>query len=199
MTQRTAQLIGFSNGCEITISWNNAEVFRGSVPAAGTRDELVVLAEWSTDTEILGDIPLMIECLSGSIQYANIYMNMWAPITELQLTSEPDWTIYTPTKQELLVDLSQLTDEQFAVKYALTKSNLKEHLSKVELVSTENNFCQPFRATDLIPCDGKKSITINGTEMQRQDPGNVGSGAWHWFIDQEQIFNCLFQVDAPAT
>ena len=61
MTQRTAQLIGFFVGCEISITWNDAEVFRNSVVAGGTRDELVVLAEWTTDTEILGDIPLMIE------------------------------------------------------------------------------------------------------------------------------------------
>lgn len=199
MTERTAQLIGFSAGCEISITWNNAAVFRNSVPAAGTRDEPVVLAEWTTDTEVLGDIPLVIECLSGSLHFANIHMNMFAPLKQTQLTSQPNWTIYTPTEQELLQDLSQLTDEQITAKYALTKPDISQHITWVELVNIESNFCQPFRASDLIPCDGKKSITIDGTEMQRQDPDTVGSGAWHWFINQEQVFNCLFQVDAPIT
>lgn len=198
MTERTAQLIGFSDGCKITITWNNAEVFRGSVPAAGNMDDLVVLAEWSTDTDILGDIPLVIECLSGSLHFANIHMNMHAPIIKTSLTSQPDWTIYTPTEQELLVDLSQLTNEQIETKYGLTRSAIRQHITTVELISIENNFRQPLNAIDLITCDGKKLITINGTEMQRQNPGTVGSGAWHWFINQEQIFNCLFQVDAPV-
>ena len=198
MTQRTAQLIGFSVGCEISITWNNVEVFRNSVVAGGTRDELVVLAEWTTDTEILGDIPLMIECRSGSLHFANIHMNMFAPaVVEPRLTSQPEWTIYTPTEQELRQDFQQLTDEQFVAKYALTKSEILPHTTVVELLSTENIFSQPVRDTDLIPCDGKKSITIDDVPYTRVDAA-TWPGAWHWPIYQGQIFKCFFQVDAPA-
>jgi len=76
MAERTAQLIGFSDGCEITITWNNVVVFQDSVPAAGNKDDMVVLVEWLTDTGVLGDIPLVIECVSGTLYFANIYMNM---------------------------------------------------------------------------------------------------------------------------
>ena len=198
MTQRTAQLIGFSDGCEIAITWNNAEVFRDSVSAAGTKDDLIVLAEWSTDTEILGDIPLVIECLSGSLHFANIHMNMWEPITERQLTSQPGWTIYTPTEQELLVDLSQLTNEQIEHKYALTRSDIWQHTSLVEVLSIENNFRQPLNATDLIVNDGKNSVTINGVPHARHDT-EIYAGNWHWLIQEGAIFSCVFQVDAPVT
>jgi hypothetical protein len=196
MTQRTAQLIGFSDGCEIAITWNNAEVFRDSVSAAGTKDQLVVLAEWSTDTEVLGDIPLMIECLSGSLHFANIHMNMLAPITELQLTSQPGWTIYTPTEQEMLVDLSHLTNEQITAKYGLTRSDIWQHTSLVEVLSTESNFCQPFNATDFIATDGKTSVTINGVSHERHDI-EIFEGHWHWLIQEGEIFSCLFRVDEP--
>jgi len=197
MTQRTAQLIGFSDGCEISITWNNAEVFRGSVPTGGTRDALVVLAEWTTDTETLGDIPLTIECLSGSLHFANIYMNMFQTISERQLTSQPNWTIYTPTEQELLQDLRQLTAEQMATKYGLTRSDIWQHTTIVELVSIENNFCQPFTATDFTATDGKKSMSINGLSYTRDDVATY-PGFWHWRIQQGEIFSCLFQVDAPV-
>ena len=197
MTQRTAQLIGFSDGCEISITWNNAEVFRGSVPAVGTKDELVVLAEWSTDTEILGDVPLTIECLSGSLHFANIHMNMFHAITQTRLTSQPDWTIYTPTEEELLQDRTDLEDEQFVAKYALTKLDIWQHLTVVELLSTENNFRQPFNATDCIATDGKKSITINALSYTRDDVATY-PGTWHWRIRAGEIFSCLFQVDAPV-
>ena len=195
MTQRTAQLIGFSDGCEISITWNNVVVFQDSVAAGGTRNELVVLAEWSTDTEILGDVPLTIECLSGSLHFANIYVNMFQAITEARFTSQPEWTIYTPTEQELFEDSSQLTDEQITVKYALTRSDISQHLTVVELLSAENNFRQPFNATDLVPCDGKKSVTINGLSYTRDDVA-IYAGTWHWSIHQGEIFSCLFQVDA---
>lgn len=197
MTQRTAQLIGFSDGCEISITWNNAEVFRGSVPAVGSKNELVVLAEWSTDTEILGDVPLTIECLSGSLHFANIYMNMFQAITQTRLTSQPDWTIYTPTEEELVQDRAYLEDEQFVAKYALTKSDVWQHCTLVELLSTENNFRQPFYATDFTATDGKKSVTINGLSYTRDDVATY-AGAWQWLIRAGEIFSCLFRVDAPV-
>lgn len=197
MAERTAQLIGFSDGCEITITWNNVTVFQDMVAAAGTKDQLVVLAEWSTDTEILGDTPLVIECLSGSLHFVNIYMNMFAPLTELQLISQPSWTIYTPTEQELLWDLSQFTDEQIAAKYGLPKSDIWQHITRVELLSSTSNFCQPFRDADFTATDGKKLVTINGVSYARHDVA-IYPGAWHWLIQQGQIFNCLFQVDAPV-
>jgi hypothetical protein len=197
MTQRTAQLIGFSDACEIKITWNDMVVFHDSVVAPGNKDDLTVLAEWTTDTEILGDIPLVIECLSGSLHFVNIYMNMFASIRQPQLTRQPDWTIYTPTEQELFDDLSQLTDEQITAKYALTRSDISQHITVVEMVSVENNFSQPVNATDLIPCDGKKSITIDDAPYTRVDVV-TWPGAYHWPIYQGQIFKCFFQVDAPA-
>lgn len=196
MPQRTAQLIGFSDGCEISITWNNTEVFRDSVPAAGARDQLVVLAEWTTDTDILGDIPLVIECLSGSLHFANIHMNMYAPISELQLTSQPDWTTYTPTVEELRVDLSQLTAEQIATKYGLTRSDIWQHTTVVELLSIESNFCQPFNAVDFTASDGKTSVTIDGAPYTRHSIDRY-PGAWQWQIQAGKTFSCLFQVDAP--
>ena len=48
MTARTAQLIGFTQGCEIRVSWNNNEVLHTTLPAMGTADELAVLGNWST-------------------------------------------------------------------------------------------------------------------------------------------------------
>jgi len=99
--------------------------------------------------------------------------------------------------QELLVDLSQLTNEQIAAKYALTRSDIWSHTTRVELLSIESNFCQPFNATDFTVTDGKKSVTINGMSYTRDDVATY-PGAWHWRIDQRQIFSCLFQVDAPV-
>lgn len=194
MAERTAQLIGFTDGCQIKIFWNDLEVFAGTVGAAGVQDNLAVLAQWSTDTDIVGQVPLVIECLSGDLQFANIYMNMVTPLTELQLTSQPSWTIYTPTDAELLLDLKLLTPEQIQAKYAMTLSDIRQHITEVELRSIDQNFIQPILDQDFSVTDGKTSVSINGEPYTRHDV-DIYSGAWQWLIQEGQTLRCLFQVD----
>lgn len=191
MTQRTAQLIGFSDGGEITITWNNAEVFRGSVPAAGNRDDLVVLAEWSTDTEIIGDIPLVIECLCDSLHFANIYMNMISPIYEM--APEAEWSRHIPTLEELLADLSVGTDQQLEEKYGHPRNILQQWI--VPMIGTENNFKQPIAVHDFTDTDGKLNVTINGVTQTRHSLDRW-PGPWHWHLAYGQTLACNFRVDS---
>ena len=194
MAARTARLMGFTDGCEIKVIWNDLQVFDGIVSAAGTTDDIAVLAEWSTDTDIVGHIPLVIECTSGSLTFVNIHMNMLYPILQLELTSQPNWTIYTPTDQELISDYVSLTAEQLQIKYALTKKEIWQHLALVELQSIENHFDQPILTPDFAITDGKTSVTINGQSYARHDI-DAYLGAWQWLIQEGQTFSCALQVD----
>lgn len=194
MAERTAQLIGFTDGCQVTIRWNGVQVFDDTLSAAGTTDDLAVLAQWSTSTDITGQVPLVIECSGGWLQFANIHMNMLAPLIELQVTSQPSWTIYTPTDEELLADFRSLTPDQIQTKYGMANYEIRKHLTPVELQSIETNFQQPLSTSDLSETDGKTSIEINGEALERHDV-DVYPGAWQWLIQEGQTFSCFFQVD----
>lgn len=194
MAERTAQLIGFTPGCQIKIHWNGVQVFDGIVSASGTTDDLAALAQWSTSTDITGQVPLVIECLSGELHFSDIFMNMVSPLTELQITSQPSWTIYTPTDEELLMDLVSLTPEQINAKYAMTRAEISEHVTRVELQSIDTNFRLPVKSLDWSESDGKTSIEINGEAFERHDV-DIYTGAWQWLIQQGQTLSCLIQVD----
>lgn len=198
MTQRTAQLIGWTEGCDITVTWNGEVVLQNqAIAAAGTRDGPVVLAKWYTDTEIVGDIPLVIECWSGNLWWANIYMNMLEPVLESRLISQPRWTTYTPTEQELFEDLAQLTDAGIQGKYAMSRLDIVQHIGKVELTSIENNFRQPINTNIFFETDGKKSVVIDDTPVERHDV-EINNGAWQWEIATGSILRCLFLVEPPV-
>ena len=143
MTQRTAQLIGWTEGCDITVTWNGEVVLQNqAIAAAGTRDGTVVLAKWYTDTEIVGDIPLVIECWSGNLWWENIYMNMLGPMSM-------------------------------------------------------NIFRQPINANIFFETDGKKSVVIDDTPVERHNV-EINNGAWQWEIATGSILRCLFLVELPV-
>lgn len=171
MAERTAQLIGFTPGCQIKICWNDVQVFDGTLSAAGATDDLAVLAQWSTDTDVVGQVPLVIECSSGSLHFANIFMNMLSPLYGYRDNSDPDRIVDSLTEQESPNDFT-----------------------RIELESIDTNFQQPLKTSDLSETDGKTSVEINGEAFERHDV-DIYAGAWHWLIQEGQTFSCLFQVD----
>ena len=148
MAQRIAQLIGYTSGCQLRISWNGDEVFSGDIPAAGYSESPAILAQWETDTEVVGDIPLVLTSLQGEFTFVNIHMNMYRPVNQWQFVATPSWTQYTPEDDELFSDWVKFNNEQIQAKYGLSRSTIAQWIRSVEIVSSADNFVQPLNAAD---------------------------------------------------
>lgn len=197
MTQRIAQLIGYTSGCQLRIIWNGDEVFSGDIPAAGNNDSPAILAQWETDTEIVGDIPLVLTSLQGEFTFVNIHMNMFRAVGEWQFVATPNWTQYTPEDTELFSDYVNLSVEQIQTKYGLDRSTISQWIRYVELVSMADHFEQPLKAYDFTDTDGKESVAIDGVPKIRHSV-DYYNGPWHWPVYSRGTLTCNFRVDRPS-
>jgi hypothetical protein len=147
------------------------------VPAAGSRDDLVILAEWTEDTEVTGAIPLKISCHTGSLVFVNILMSHFASVTDHVLIEEND---PLPSGYKEVIDAS--TGQRFAQKV---------------LVPAESNMVQPWlqQLVDDIS-DGKNNVIIDGKSRSRHDIV-IWNGPWHWPIVRGNVFECDITVDIP--
>lgn len=195
MTQRTVQLIGYTSGCEIAVDWNNTKVFTGAITAQGNMQNPEVLAEWTTDMDVTGNVPLKITCTSGQLWFANIFMNY---ITKFwTISAAAIWPQHTPDTNELANDLAQLSSEQLLEKYAVDSDTLQTWLVEADEPDPASVFGQPFDISDLSASDGKNNLVINGFPQSRDNVETWG-GAWHWQIKSDGILSCDFAVLPPV-
>lgn len=201
MTTRRAQMIGHTQGCSVEIDWNGSRVFAGAIDAGGARENLIALCEWQCDTSVIGSIPMRIRCISGSLTFVNVYVNHFMSIKQAEMSPAAYFAAYTPKDDiEFETDIRHLSDLQLQEKYSMDALLLRDYISwKIE-IPAENNMCQPYCGVnnnmDLVPCDGKRNVIIDGTPMSRIDT-DKNTGAWHWYLYSGQTLTCDFQVGEP--
>ena len=200
MAARIARLMGFTPGCELKMVWNQQVVFEGTVPAIGdwTPDGGKIaegmICEWQTDTDVVGSVPVSIECKTGSLLFVNILVNNWIEPVTYSSSDQAQWPKAVPTSEDIDL-LGDLSPEEIMEKYGVDLATFRSFIVETRGNAAEY-FVQPVSNVDFTVSDGKDNVMVDGASRGRHSVETF-IGAWHYPIFAGQTLTCDFRVDQP--
>jgi hypothetical protein len=204
MTLRTAQLYGtltpssLESTVNVDVSFNGNVVYSGRATSYNT-DEFghSILATWTLDPAIHGEIPVTINVTGGSLTFVAIFMNYNRNIPLiLQLKDEEEWPVVLPAVRDFIqTDMRELTLNEFAQKYGVDKRTMLD-----DYLVIANDWANSFTdAAGYNPeTDSKIDVVINGVPQIRIVRDDDQLGGWHWLIPENGQVDCKYSVDPPV-
>jgi hypothetical protein len=204
MTLRTAQLYGkttpslLESTVNVDVSFNGDVVYSDAATKYNT-DEFghSILATWTLDPAIHGEIPVTIDVTGGSLTFIAIFMNYNRNIPLiLQLKDEEEWPVVVPAVRDFIqTDLKKLTNTEFTQKYGIDKRTV---LNEYLVIATDwaNSFTDA--AVYNPETDSKIDVVINGVPQIRIVRDNTQLGGWYWVISQNGQLDCKYRVNPPV-
>ena len=183
----------------LTVNFNNAQVFSGSVTSeTGPIEKAFIgveLASWTIDSSVSGSIPLSIAVTGGACGFVTLHMNLCQFREVFSFDPASPWASNPPAPAlTVRFDTEDLDDAAFQTKYGVDKATA---LGRI-IATNENNvdqFFDPNRVT--AESDGKNNVLIDG-ESQPRSPGPGENGKWIYMISNGSTLTCDFVVDPAA-